>query len=148
MGTPESFALRWAWPRVIAKFIGSASSALQFVDHFRAAGDLYDYQWEERRIREGMDISSSAETRPRLFKTRTVQAEARSILLASRQHIGHRCRGCPPDQDQARGGSRWDNLAPICELRCPTRSVMLGARAGKRQTGQKNEALARSGALC
>jgi 3-hydroxy-3-methylglutaryl CoA synthase len=37
---------------VIARLIGSASRSTLFVDHFRAAGETYDYYWEERWIRE------------------------------------------------------------------------------------------------
>jgi uncharacterized OB-fold protein len=37
---------------VIARFLGSASCATQFVDHFRAEGQKYDYQWEERWVRD------------------------------------------------------------------------------------------------
>jgi hypothetical protein len=33
-------------------FLGSASSATQFVDHFPRRGPEYDYQWEERWIRD------------------------------------------------------------------------------------------------
>jgi len=37
---------------VIARYLGGSSSAQQFVDHFRAEGQKYDYQWEERWIRD------------------------------------------------------------------------------------------------
>ncbi len=37
---------------VIAKFLGSHSLTLDFVDHFRAGGEDYDYGWEERWIRD------------------------------------------------------------------------------------------------
>src|SRR5258708_25911407 len=70
-----SFALRLGSGEVIAKFIGSASSALQFVDHFRAAGDLYDYQWEERWIRDEGYLKVVPSTLARLFNTTAVQAK-------------------------------------------------------------------------
>jgi 3-hydroxy-3-methylglutaryl CoA synthase len=38
--------------KVIAKFIGSHSETMDFVDHFRGEGDDYDYGWEERWIRD------------------------------------------------------------------------------------------------
>lgn len=38
--------------QVIAELIGSASHSDFFVDHFRAAGEPYDYFWEERWIRD------------------------------------------------------------------------------------------------
>ncbi len=36
----------------IAKFLGSDSFSVDFVDHFRAKGVRFDYEWEERWIRE------------------------------------------------------------------------------------------------
>lgn len=36
---------------VIARLIGSASRTMPFVDHYRTNGQPYDYQWEERWIR-------------------------------------------------------------------------------------------------
>ncbi len=37
---------------VIARLIGAATRADSFVDHFRAAGEPYDYFWEERWVRD------------------------------------------------------------------------------------------------
>ncbi len=37
---------------VVADFIGSHSATFDFVDHFRAAGAEFDYDWESRWIRE------------------------------------------------------------------------------------------------
>jgi len=37
---------------VLAEHIGSAVSTVDFVDHFRAAGEEFDYNWEERWIRD------------------------------------------------------------------------------------------------
>ena len=36
----------------IARYLGGTSSASQFVDHFRSQGQKYDYQWEERWVRD------------------------------------------------------------------------------------------------
>jgi hydroxymethylglutaryl-CoA synthase len=36
----------------IARFIGLHSVTADFVDHFRAAGEIYDYGWETRWVRE------------------------------------------------------------------------------------------------
>ena len=36
----------------IATLIGSATVAADFIDHFRASGDAYDYAWEDRWIRD------------------------------------------------------------------------------------------------
>lgn len=37
---------------LIAKFLGSESVSVPFVDHFRAQGEKFDYFWEERWIRD------------------------------------------------------------------------------------------------
>ncbi|MGN6515191.1 MAG: hydroxymethylglutaryl-CoA synthase family protein [Rhizomicrobium sp.] len=37
---------------VVARFLGSHSVTLDFVDHFRGADENYDYGWEERWIRD------------------------------------------------------------------------------------------------
>ena len=36
----------------IATLLGSATVAADFIDHFRASGDAYDYAWEDRWIRD------------------------------------------------------------------------------------------------
>jgi len=38
--------------QVIANFLGSHSLTLDFVDHFRGEGEEFDYNWEERWIRD------------------------------------------------------------------------------------------------
>lgn len=38
--------------KVIAKFLGSHSRTLDFVDHFRGESEEFDYSWEERWIRD------------------------------------------------------------------------------------------------
>jgi 3-hydroxy-3-methylglutaryl CoA synthase len=62
-----SVALRLGTEGVIARFLGSASSATQFVDHFRAEGQKYDYQWEERWIRDEGYLKIVPETVERLL---------------------------------------------------------------------------------
>lgn len=37
---------------VVAELLGSAAETVDFVDHFRAAGEDVDYHWEERWVRE------------------------------------------------------------------------------------------------
>jgi 3-hydroxy-3-methylglutaryl CoA synthase len=39
-------------PDLIARFLGSESVSVPFVDHFRHAGEKFDYYWEERWIRD------------------------------------------------------------------------------------------------
>jgi 3-hydroxy-3-methylglutaryl CoA synthase len=38
--------------RVIAEFLGAGTLSVDFVDHFRAAGEEVDYHWEERWVRD------------------------------------------------------------------------------------------------
>ncbi len=38
--------------QVLAEFLGSGTVSVDFVDHFRAAGDDVDYHWEERWVRD------------------------------------------------------------------------------------------------
>ena len=71
-----SFALRVGTGDVIAKFLGSASSATQFVDHFRAEGQKYDYQGRERWIRDEGYLKIVPETVERLFKATGLSAAA------------------------------------------------------------------------
>jgi 3-hydroxy-3-methylglutaryl CoA synthase len=47
-----SLALTVGRGDLIARHLGSVSTANQFIDHFRAEGQKYDYQWEERWIRD------------------------------------------------------------------------------------------------
>ena len=37
---------------VLAEWVGGAASTVDFVDHFRGADEAFDYQWEERWIRD------------------------------------------------------------------------------------------------
>ena len=37
---------------IVAKFLGAHTVSVPFVDHFRQAGEKYDYYWEERWIRD------------------------------------------------------------------------------------------------
>ena len=45
-------ALRVGSRGEIATLLGSATVAADFIDHFRASGDAYDYAWEDRWIRD------------------------------------------------------------------------------------------------
>lgn len=38
--------------KVVARLLGSHTEAVDFVDHFRGEGEAYDYNWEERWIRD------------------------------------------------------------------------------------------------
>ena len=58
-GTPKELlygdgaaALTLGSTNLIAKFLGSNSLSMDMVDHFRSKGAKFDYEWEERWIRE------------------------------------------------------------------------------------------------
>ena len=64
-----SVALLVGTDDIIARLVGSASTATQFVDHFRAEGQKYDYQWEERWVRDEGYLKIVPETVERLLKS-------------------------------------------------------------------------------
>jgi 3-hydroxy-3-methylglutaryl CoA synthase/uncharacterized OB-fold protein len=71
-----ALALRLGSGEVIASLVGSASSASSFADHFRAAGERYDYHWEERWVRDEGYLKIVPESVERLLKETGVRAES------------------------------------------------------------------------
>ena len=68
--------------KVIAKFLGSHSVTLDFVDHFRGADEDYDYGWEERWIRdEGYSKIVPAAIKALLEKTGVPGADIAHLIL-------------------------------------------------------------------
>jgi len=61
---------------LIARYLGGTSSASPFVDHFRAQGHKYDYQWEERWIRDEGYLKIVPEAVGRLFAQTGVSGAA------------------------------------------------------------------------
>lgn len=51
-GSGAAALLIGSGPNLQARFLGCESLSLPFVDHFRRAGDRFDYYWEERWIRD------------------------------------------------------------------------------------------------
>ncbi len=45
-------AFRIGKDKEIARYLGGASRSIEFIDHFRAEGEEFDYNWEERWIRD------------------------------------------------------------------------------------------------
>jgi 3-hydroxy-3-methylglutaryl CoA synthase len=69
---------------VIARFLDSHSITLDFVDHFRGAGEQFDYGWEERWIRdEGFAKIVPAAIRALLKKTGTRGEDIAHLVLPS-----------------------------------------------------------------
>ncbi|HEX4157972.1 MAG TPA: OB-fold domain-containing protein [Rhizomicrobium sp.] len=67
---------------VIARFLGSHSVTIDFVDHFRTTGETFDYGWEERWIRdEGFAKIVPDAIRGLLDKTRTHGREIAHFIL-------------------------------------------------------------------
>ena len=67
---------------VIAKFLGSHSQTLDFVDHFRGEGEDFDYGWEERWIRdEGYTKIVPAAVKALLEKTGVAAADIAHFIL-------------------------------------------------------------------
>ena len=68
--------------KVIARFLGSHSVTLDFVDHFRGEGEEFDYGWEERWIRdEGYTKIMPAAIKVLLEKARVTPAEITHFIL-------------------------------------------------------------------
>src|SRR5215831_4346970 len=65
---------------VIARYLGGTSSAQQFVDHFRAEGQKYDYQWEERWIRDEGYLKIVPEVAGRVLAQAGVESPAIDFL--------------------------------------------------------------------
>jgi len=68
--------------KVIAKFLGSHSVTLDFVDHFRGGDEDYDYGWEERWIRdEGYSKIVPAAIKALLEKSGVAAADIAHLIL-------------------------------------------------------------------
>src|SRR6266481_997163 len=75
-----ALALRLGTAETIARFVGSASSASSFADHFRAEGEKYDYHWEERWVRDEGHLKIIPESVERLFSENGVSADSIDYL--------------------------------------------------------------------
>jgi 3-hydroxy-3-methylglutaryl CoA synthase len=68
--------------KVIAKFVGSHSVTVDFVDHFRGEGEDFDYGWEERWIRdEGYTKIVPAAIKALLEKTGIAASDIAHFIL-------------------------------------------------------------------
>jgi len=75
-------ALTLGKDKVIAKFLGSHSITLDFVEHFRGEGEDFDYGWEERWIRgEGYSKIVPAAIKALLEKTGAKAADIAHFIL-------------------------------------------------------------------
>lgn len=132
-----SFAIRTgSGDRVIARYLGSASSAVPFVDHFRAEGQSYDYQWEERWIRDEGYLKIVPATVERLLKATGTAPECvdffclPSTLSGIQTAVAKRLKLKPESVVDALGARCGDTGAahPL---------MMLGAALAAAKPGQK-----------
>ena len=75
-------ALSFGQSNVVARFVGSHSVTLDFVDHFRGEGEDYDYGWEERWIRdEGYTKIVPTAIKALLEKTKVAAGDIAHVIL-------------------------------------------------------------------
>lgn len=75
-------ALSFGVDKVIAKFLGSHSVTVDFVDHFRGSDEEFDYGWEERWIRdEGYTKIVPAAIKRLLEKTGVAASDIAHLIL-------------------------------------------------------------------
>ena len=68
--------------KVVARYLGSHSLTLDFVDHFRGEGEEFDYGWEERWIRdEGFTKIVPRTVKALLEKTKVAAADINHFIL-------------------------------------------------------------------
>lgn len=89
-------ALEIGSDNVIAKLLGAASLTIDFVDHFRSEGEDYDYNWEERWIRD----EGYSKIVPRAAKA---ALKAAGLEGAAIDHFVMPCSFAKLDQQIARG---------------------------------------------
>ena len=131
-----SFALRLGAGETIARFLGSASCTSQFVDHFRAQGQNYDYYWEERWIRDEGYLKIVPETVSRLLKQTGVRADAIDYLCLPATIRG--VASAAAKQLDIKREALVDNLLPNCgDTGTPHPLIMLGVALEKAKPGQK-----------
>lgn len=131
-----SFAVRTGAGEILARYLGSASSAGAFVDHFRAAGQPYDYQWEERWIRDEGYMKIVPETVKRLL-TATGTAETAIDFFCLPATISGVASGVAK-QLKIKPEAVVDNLAANCgDTGAAHPLMMLGVALEAAKPGQK-----------
>jgi 3-hydroxy-3-methylglutaryl CoA synthase len=118
----------------IAKFIGSESTVAQFVDHFRAEGQKFDYHWEERWVRNEGYLKIIPPVVDRLLQRQGIEAD----------EVAHFCLASPLRGVNAAVARRLgiaaeaviDNLAMECgDTGAPHPLVMLAAALERAEPG-------------
>lgn len=120
----------------IARFLGSHSETVDFVDHFRAAGEDFDYGWESRWIREeGYQKIAVAGLRAALHKFGVTPGEiahcAIAICAAKAAQAVAKAAGIDPE-------TLVDTMvANVGDTGAAHSSLMLAAALEKAKPGEK-----------
>lgn len=120
---------------ILARLVGHASIAANFVDHFRAAGAAHDYAWEERWIRD----EGYGRLLPRGVKA---ALESAGLAIGDISHLVLPAFGRGVAQTVAKslrfGGTVADGLEAECGYTGAAHALMMlarvleGAKAGER----------------
>ena len=122
--------------QIIARYLGSASSVSQFVDHFRSDGEKYDYQWEERWIRDEGYLKLVPEVVNRLLKERGVAATDIDFFCLPATISG--IAAAVAKQLKIKPEALVDNLAARCgDTGAPHPLMMLAVALEAAKPGQK-----------
>ena len=111
---------------VVARLLGAASTTENFVDHFRPAGERYDYFWEERWIRDEAYLKLA----PRAIKTALAKA---GLELADIHHFAMpsllRNGAAAVARQLGFGGTLTDDLSEGCGYAGAAHAPLMLARA-------------------
>jgi 3-hydroxy-3-methylglutaryl CoA synthase len=131
-----ALALRVGPGEPIARFIGSASSASQFADHFRAAGQKYDYYWEERWVRDEGYLKIVPEAVERLLKEKGIRSDSIDQFCMPATISG--AAAAVAKRLKIKPEAVVDNLASKCgDTGAAHALMMLGVALEKAAPGQK-----------
>jgi 3-hydroxy-3-methylglutaryl CoA synthase len=131
-----SFALCAGAGDVLARYLGSASNASVFVDHFRRTGQKYDYQWEERWIRDEGYLKIVPDTVERVMKATGTDAANIHFLCLPTTISG--VASAVAKQLKLKPEVVVDNLASKCgDTGVAHPLMMLGVALERAQPGQK-----------
>jgi 3-hydroxy-3-methylglutaryl CoA synthase len=131
-----ALALRVGAGETIARFLGSASSASQFADHFRAQGEKYDYHWEERWVRDEGYLKIVPEAVERLLNEKGVRGDSIDLFCMPATISG--AAAAVAKRLKIKPEAVVDNLASKCgDTGAAHPLMMLGAALEKAAPGQK-----------
>ncbi|MET0984247.1 MAG: 3-oxoacyl-[acyl-carrier-protein] synthase III C-terminal domain-containing protein [Steroidobacteraceae bacterium] len=131
-----SFAVLTGSDKPIARYVGSASSSIQFIDHYRAEGEKHDYVWEERWIRDEGYLKIVPEAVNRLFKEAGIKGDGIDYLCMPSTIGG--IGAAVAKQLKIKPEAVVDNLAAKCgDTGAPHSLMLLGLALEKATPGQK-----------